>query len=134
MSADILVVDDEVDIRELVAGLLEDEGYRTRKAGSADEALAAMGRKRRIVLTVNQFFTAGRVVSTSDLLTVLPRHFIDETGMSAALVFRELPFDVPRVHVDALWHHRQTHRDDHAWLREAVARAARRAFAGQQAA
>ena len=42
MSADILVVDDEVDIRELVAGLLEDEGYRARKAGSADEALAAI--------------------------------------------------------------------------------------------
>ena len=38
MSADILVVDDEADIRELVAGLLEDEGYRTRKASSADEA------------------------------------------------------------------------------------------------
>ena len=42
MSADILVVDDEADIRELVAGLLEDEGYRTRKAGSAD-ALHAQG-------------------------------------------------------------------------------------------
>ena len=29
MSADILVVDDEVDIRELVAGILEDEGHRS---------------------------------------------------------------------------------------------------------
>ena len=46
MSADILVVDDEVDIRDLVAGLLEDEGYRTRKAGSADEALAAIAARR----------------------------------------------------------------------------------------
>src|SRR5690606_10600375 len=42
----ILVVDDAVDIRELVAGLLEDEGYRTRKAGSADEALAAIAARR----------------------------------------------------------------------------------------
>ncbi len=40
MSADILVVDDEADIRDLVAGILEDEGHRTRTAGSSDEALA----------------------------------------------------------------------------------------------
>jgi two-component system, NtrC family, nitrogen regulation response regulator NtrX len=40
MSADILIVDDEADIRELVAGILEDEGHRTRTAGSSDEALA----------------------------------------------------------------------------------------------
>src|ERR671916_2341995 len=42
MSADILIVDDEADIRELVAGILEDEGHRTRTAGSSDEALGAI--------------------------------------------------------------------------------------------
>ena len=41
MASDILVVDDEADIRELVAGLLEDEGHRTRVARNSDEALAA---------------------------------------------------------------------------------------------
>jgi two-component system nitrogen regulation response regulator NtrX len=46
MSADILVVDDETDIRELVAGILSDEGHRTRTAGSADEALAAVAARR----------------------------------------------------------------------------------------
>ena len=46
MSADILVVDDEVDIRELVAGILEDEGNRTRTAGTSDEALAAIETRR----------------------------------------------------------------------------------------
>jgi two-component system nitrogen regulation response regulator NtrX len=46
MSADILVVDDENDIRELVAGILGDEGHRTRTAGSADEALAAVAARR----------------------------------------------------------------------------------------
>ena len=40
MSSDILIIDDEADIRELVAGILQDEGYRTRTAGSADEAIA----------------------------------------------------------------------------------------------
>ena len=46
MSADILVVDDEVDIRELVAGILEDEGHRTRTAGTSDDALAAIETRR----------------------------------------------------------------------------------------
>ena len=42
MSTDILVVDDEADIRELVSGLLEDEGHAVRVAASAEEALAAI--------------------------------------------------------------------------------------------
>jgi DNA-binding transcriptional LysR family regulator len=104
--------------------------FSGRPYGFTDEALAALGRKRRIVLTVNQFFTAGRVVAISDLLTVLPRHFIGVTGMASELTVQELPFDVPRVHVDSLWHHRQGQRSDHAWLRLALAAAARKAFEG----
>jgi DNA-binding transcriptional LysR family regulator len=103
--------------------------FSGRPYGFMDEALAALGRTRRVVLTVNQFFTAGRVVATSDLLTVLPRHFIDVTGRADQLVQRDLPFEVPPVHVDALWHRRQGHRSDHAWLRQALAASARKAFA-----
>jgi two-component system nitrogen regulation response regulator NtrX len=40
MALDILVIDDEVDIRELVSGILEDEGYNTRTAADSDGALA----------------------------------------------------------------------------------------------
>lgn len=43
MAADILVVDDEADIRDLVAGILSDEGHETRTASDADSALAAIG-------------------------------------------------------------------------------------------
>mgnify|MGYP006166508005 CR=1 FL=1 len=41
-GADILVVDDEADIRELVSGLLEDEGHAVRTASNSDEAIAAI--------------------------------------------------------------------------------------------
>jgi two-component system nitrogen regulation response regulator NtrX len=41
-GTDILIVDDEADICELVAGILEDEGYRTRSAAGAEEALEAI--------------------------------------------------------------------------------------------
>jgi two-component system nitrogen regulation response regulator NtrX len=46
MALDILVVDDEQDIRELVAGVLEDEGYSTRSAANSSEALAALAERR----------------------------------------------------------------------------------------
>jgi len=102
--------------------------FSGRPIGPVDRALASLDRQRRIVLTVNQFFTAGRVVANSNLLTVLPRHFVSVTGIAHELVLRELPFDVPPVHVDSLWHRRQAQRSDHAWLRLAVAAAAQKAF------
>ena len=42
MALDILIVDDERDIRELVAGVLSDEGYECRTAGDSTSALAAV--------------------------------------------------------------------------------------------
>jgi DNA-binding transcriptional LysR family regulator len=102
--------------------------FSGRPWGFIDEALASLGRQRRVVLTVNQFFTAGRVVASSNLLTVLPRHFVRQTGMADDLVLRELPFEVPTVHVEALWHRRQQHGSAHAWLRQALAQASAAAF------
>ena len=102
--------------------------FSGRPYGFVDEALASRDRRRRIVLTVNQFFTAGQVVATSDLLTVLPRHFVRVTGIAHELVLRELPLPVPPVHVDAIWHRRQTDRRAHRWLRGIVAAASGDAF------
>lgn len=45
MKAEILVVDDEEDIREIVAGILDDEGYETRTAHDSDSALAAIAER-----------------------------------------------------------------------------------------
>ena len=100
--------------------------FSGRPYGFIDEALAALGRQRQIVLTVNQFFTAGRVVAHSNLLTVLPRHFISVTGIANELALEPLPFEVPLVHVDALWHRRSQLRASHQWLRQAVQRSAQR--------
>ncbi|MGP1356502.1 nitrogen assimilation response regulator NtrX [Roseicyclus sp.] len=41
---DILVVDDERDIRELICDILEDEGYTTRRAGTSDECMAELNK------------------------------------------------------------------------------------------
>ncbi len=106
--------------------------FSGRPFGFVDEALASLSRQRRIVLTVNQFFTAGRVVSRSDLLTVLPRHFVRVADTSGELVIRELPFEIPLVHVDSLWHRRSTDLQAHRWLREQVQQAAQRVFGKKQ--
>jgi two-component system nitrogen regulation response regulator NtrX len=51
MALDILIVDDEPDIRDLIAGVLEDEGYMTRTAACSDTALLAVTeRKPSLVL------------------------------------------------------------------------------------
>ena len=102
--------------------------FSGRPFGFIDEALASLGRERRVVVTVNQFFTAGRVVASSNLLTVLPRHFVNQTGFASDLVLRDLPFVVPAVHVDALWHHRVDRDAAHEWLRGAILALAVRAF------
>jgi DNA-binding transcriptional LysR family regulator len=104
--------------------------FSGRPHGFVDESLIAMNRSRRIVLTVNQFFTAGRVVTRSDLLTVLPAKFVEATGYQAQLIERPLPVPLSKVHVDMLWHLRSESRSAQQWMRERLIEAARRAQAG----
>ncbi|WP_286996883.1 MULTISPECIES: LysR family transcriptional regulator [Comamonas] len=102
--------------------------FSGRAYGFIDEALAALGRERRIVLTVNQYTTAARVVSQSDLVTVLPRHFVPITGIQHQLQVHPLPLEVQAVHVDALWHKRGPNRAAYEWLLQALNRATLKAF------
>jgi DNA-binding transcriptional LysR family regulator len=99
--------------------------FSGRPHGFVDQALAALNRTRRIVLTVNQFFTAGRVVARSDLLTVLPASFVDATGYQSQLVERPLPMAMARIHVEAMWHMRHDGVSAHQWLRDRVVEALR---------
>ena len=98
--------------------------FSGRAHGYVDQALSAVGRQRRIVLTVNQFFTAGRVVACSDLLTVLPAGFVQATGYADQLSTCELPLAMNPVTVEMLWHLRHDTDPAHAWLRQQVERAA----------
>lgn len=98
--------------------------FAGRPRGYVDEALSRLARTRRVVLTVDHFSIAGRVVGQSDLLTVLPRSFVPATGHASQLACRPLPFEMPRIHVGLLWHRRHEHDAGQRWLRAALARAA----------
>ena len=70
MAADILIVDDEADIRELIAGILDDEGYETRLAHNSDAALAEVN-LRRPSLIILDIWLQGSRLDGLDLLTVI---------------------------------------------------------------
>ena len=112
MKQDVLVVDDEADIRDLVAGILEDEGYSVRTAADSDAALAAI-RARRPSLLIQDIWMQGGGLDGLELLdlvkTVDPEmpvvmisgHGNIETAVSAikrgAYDFLEKPFKSDRL-------------------------------------
>jgi len=112
MASDVLVVDDEADIRELVAGILSDEGYAVRTANDSESALAAI-RARKPALLVLDIWMSGGGMDGLELLDLvkgldadLPVIMISghgniETAVSAikrgAYEFLEKPFKSDRL-------------------------------------
>jgi two-component system nitrogen regulation response regulator NtrX len=107
MARDILIVDDEADIRELIGGLLEDDGYEPREAADADGALAEI-RARKPSLVILDVWLQGSRLDGIELLdefraldpdlpvVVISGHGTIETAVAAirkgAYDFLEKPF------------------------------------------
>jgi two-component system nitrogen regulation response regulator NtrX len=72
MAHDILIVDDEADIRALMSGILRDEGYETREAGNSAEALAVI-RARRPTLVVLDIWLQGSEIDGLEILKIVKR-------------------------------------------------------------
>ncbi len=112
MALDILIVDDERDIRELVAGVLEDEGYTTRVAADSDAALAALAERRPSLVLLDVWLQGSRLDGL-ELLDVLKErdptlpvlvfsgHGNIDTAVHAirrgAVDFIEKPFEAERL-------------------------------------
>ena len=76
MALDILIIDDEADIRDLVAGILSDEGYYTRVAGNSDTALEEVD-ARRPSLVILDIWLQGSRLDGLDLLDVIKSRHVD---------------------------------------------------------
>ncbi len=112
MALDVLIVDDEADIRTMVAGILSDEGYETRVAGDADSALQAVADRVPSLLILDIWLQGSRLDGL-ELLDVMSERLPDipiimisghgtiETAVSAiqrgAFDFIEKPFQTDRL-------------------------------------
>jgi two-component system nitrogen regulation response regulator NtrX len=112
MAQDILIVDDEVDIREIVSGILSDEGYSTRAAKNSDEALAAIEARRPHLAFLDIWLQGSRLDGLQLLqivkevhpalpVVMISGHGNIETAVSAikmgAYDFIEKPFKADRL-------------------------------------
>jgi two-component system, NtrC family, nitrogen regulation response regulator NtrX len=112
MSSDVLIVDDEADIRDLVAGILEDEGYAVRTAQDSETALAAIQARKPSLLVLDIWMQGGGMdglelldmVKTLDPdlpVVMISGHGNIETAVSAikrgAYDFLEKPFKSDRL-------------------------------------
>jgi DNA-binding transcriptional LysR family regulator len=86
-------------------------------SGVTDTALAAVGRRRRVVLSLPHFIGAMSAIASSDLVAMLPQRLV--AGRTDLQAFAP-PLDVPGFAMGMFWHERR-HRDPgHRWLREQV--------------
>jgi two-component system nitrogen regulation response regulator NtrX len=74
--SDILIVDDERDIRELISDILEDEGYATRRAGNSDEAMAAIAAEQPGLLILDIWLKDSQMDGI-DILKTVKRDYPD---------------------------------------------------------
>ena len=112
MASDILIVDDEIDIREIVSGILSDEGHGTRTAKNSDEALAAIEARRPSLVFLDIWLQGSRLDGLQVLeivkqqnpnlpVVMISGHGNIETAVSAiklgAYDFIEKPFKADRL-------------------------------------
>jgi len=74
MAHEILVVDDEADIRMLLNGVLSDEGYSVREAGNSDETLEAMRTRRPSLVILDIWLHNSKLDGLELLQTILQEH------------------------------------------------------------
>lgn len=82
MAHDILIVDDEADIREQIAGILGDEGYGTRTAGDSDTALREIATRRPSLLILDIWLQGSRL----DGMQILDRVVHDHPSLPVIMI------------------------------------------------
>jgi two-component system, NtrC family, nitrogen regulation response regulator NtrX len=82
MAHDILIVDDEADIRMLIAGILNDEGIKTREAADADQAFAQVSARRPSLVVLDIWLQGSRL----DGLQILEQLMRDHANLPVIMI------------------------------------------------
>ncbi len=88
--------------------------------GLGDEALARIGRKRSVTMTLPVFSGVYRAVAGSDLIALLPRALAHRVADSANLNIFEPPIAVDPARLAIVWHRRYSNSSKHIWLKSQI--------------
>ncbi|WP_321963399.1 LysR family transcriptional regulator [Paraburkholderia sp. J7] len=87
-------------------------------SGVTDEALARVGRARRVTVSVNSFLVLPDILLTSDLIAVVPSRLVkDARGSAQGLAVIEPPLEIPGFTKTLAWHERTHRSPGHQWVR-----------------
>jgi DNA-binding transcriptional LysR family regulator len=91
-------------------------------SGLVDDALAALGRSRRVAVSIQTYALAPVILAHSDCICTLPRRFL--MRFAHELDLTPPPLDLQPARIVALWHPRNQEDGGHAWLRDRLYQAA----------
>lgn len=114
-AGDVVPIDLFCDIGHV---LFSPEGNST---AMGDDALARVGRKRRVVMTMPIFSGVYRAVAGSDLIALLPTALAHHVAQAAGLRVYRAPMPVPTAQLCMIWHRRFSASASHLWLRDQIA-------------
>ena len=89
--------------------------------GLIEPLLQEQGLTRRIGLTVNQFSVVPKLLTTSDLIAVLPTRVVYLSELAEHLHLKAVPIEIPPTLVKMIWHERSHHKPTQAWFRTQLA-------------
>jgi DNA-binding transcriptional LysR family regulator len=94
-------------------------------SGFVSDALARIGRKRRVVLTLPHFYAIGRAVARGGLIAAVPVQFARACAEELQLALYAAPIEVPEPDICLFWHRRHDQDPAHRWLRAQITAASR---------
>ena len=89
-------------------------------SGAVDEILAKQGLRRRIACTVNHFSCIPKMLTRSELITIIPRPIIDHAINAKNLYITPPPFPMSPAPISMIWHQRNDRALGLKWLRENI--------------
>ena len=88
--------------------------------GLVDDLLAEKGLRRRVAMTINNFYGLVDLLAASDLICVMSDNFFRHHPLRSKVVLSKIPFTVPSTRVNLAWHMRHENDAGHRWLRERI--------------
>ncbi len=86
-----------------------------------DEALAALGLRRRVQLELPFFLAAPQIIASSNLVLTLPSRLAEMFAATHGVVMFEPPLELPTIAIRQVWHERYADEPSVRWLRQTVA-------------